>query len=1016
MQKLFVNHMIDYFRSVSGSAVVYIAIACAAVCLPGVAAAQPPAGALTLHTGVVMQGQFSSSTRPGEFSWQGNGFVEPLRFPASQLAAVKFPSARPRIVPEGEFRFELVSGDQFFGSLADWSDGTAVINSPRLGQVSVATESIRQMYRVVGNSDLTYAGLAGLDGWESDGWREDGVALWAEQNGATLNGDLKVPPRALIELEIAWAGKPSFMMAIASDPSAEDSGTDGWRFEVWGNVLALVREREGKADVCEIQKLTSGMNRIALLAYLDQAAGEMQVFTPTGERLARVTLPDVKPYEVPPVSVLTDSEVDVDSLKRARSQAFEKARKRLGKSTGIRLVNLGGHTRIERLRISKWNGQLADATDKSKISIEMAGGGFQLCDIRGYDPKRKGFLLDPLSETAEPEEPAGESPDGEADADQQSDDESNDEAEVPFVALADLLSMKRLNLNVSSAGKLAVGLQDGTRVCGDVRSIGVDSMIVRSPSITTDMTIQLAMIRTIVGTGSSADAVPELPGSEDVFDRLGRLVVAGDEVPGRLVSAVAGEDAGCLKWWPDGGLSASLLDPDISGRIIYRQSPAKPKPSQVTPAVRMNRGFNFGNLFLRRSRTKTTPRAAGRTTVDAHKVYLCTGDVIPCVVMSIEADGISLVSEVVSSQRIPHDQIQAIELVGSVAVPSLDDAKKQRLLTLPRLQQNDPPTHLLCSTQGDFLRCRLLAADAEMLTVEVQLDEIVVPRGRVAQVIWLHPELMPPADPAEANDAEGSPLDAGDATDDTPADDIELEQTPADSQFAGQIQAVKTNGDRVTFVGSEVALGTIVGNGQVVGECQFKLSEVDELILGETIAVDAEKYVYGGWKMQHAVRPLIAQANEDGGMAVDGTLSPLVGKTSPELKLKLLDGSEFVLSQQQGKIVVLDFWASWCAPCMQTMPIVERELSRFDSSQVQLVSVNLQERPEEVRGALERLGFELTVAMDIDGVAAGRFQANAIPQMVVIDAAGVVSKVYVGGGAETVDQLAKSIDELLAAE
>jgi len=98
---------------------------------------------------------------------------------------------------------------------------------------------------------------------------------------------------------------------------------------------------------------------------------------------------------------------------------------------------------------------------------------------------------------------------------------------------------------------------------------------------------------------------------------------------------------------------------------------------------------------------------------------------------------------------------------------------------------------------------------------------------------------------------------------------------------------------------------------------------------------------------------------------------------------------------------------------MTAMPIIDNVVAEFNPDQVHLVTVNLQEPADLIRETLERLELEPTVAMDVDGVAAQRYRANAIPQTVVIDREGEVRRVFVGGGSKFGQQLFEAIEEAL---
>jgi thiol-disulfide isomerase/thioredoxin len=226
-------------------------------------------------------------------------------------------------------------------------------------------------------------------------------------------------------------------------------------------------------------------------------------------------------------------------------------------------------------------------------------------------------------------------------------------------------------------------------------------------------------------------------------------------------------------------------------------------------------------------------------------------------------------------------------------------------------------------------------------------------------------------------------------------------------------QVLKRDGKRVTIDPTEVTAKSLLGISEVLGPCSFELLQIDQLIFGSRIGQEVSNLAYNRWRLHSAIEPLVAQDTGEG--PVVGSESPLIGTDAPEVKLELLDGGDVLLSQLRGKIVVLDFWATWCAPCMQTMPLVEEAIGEYDSEQVQLLSVNLEEPADHIRSVMERHNLSAPVALDVDGLAALRYQARAIPQLVIIDADGKIHRLYVGGGPAVVEQMKAAITELLEA-
>jgi thiol-disulfide isomerase/thioredoxin len=120
-----------------------------------------------------------------------------------------------------------------------------------------------------------------------------------------------------------------------------------------------------------------------------------------------------------------------------------------------------------------------------------------------------------------------------------------------------------------------------------------------------------------------------------------------------------------------------------------------------------------------------------------------------------------------------------------------------------------------------------------------------------------------------------------------------------------------------------------------------------------------------------------------------------IGKQAPNFKLKDLYGHEVSLDQYKGRVVMLDFWATYCGPCRMTLPMIERLQKEF-SSTVVLLTINLQDPKEEVTDFIYKLGLHSQVLLDETGSVGQTYGASSIPLEVLIDKQGVIRYVQMG--------------------
>jgi len=167
-------------------------------------------------------------------------------------------------------------------------------------------------------------------------------------------------------------------------------------------------------------------------------------------------------------------------------------------------------------------------------------------------------------------------------------------------------------------------------------------------------------------------------------------------------------------------------------------------------------------------------------------------------------------------------------------------------------------------------------------------------------------------------------------------------------------------------------------------------------------------------KLQEEMGGMMEEAGDEEGDDAEGhgKEHASVGKPAPDVEFALLDGSKQKLADLKGKVVVLDFWATWCGPCVQGLPKVTEVTKKLADQGVVFVACNLGEDKATIEKFLTKKQLAMTVAL-CDQAMGGKFGVSGIPHTVVIGTDGVVKKVHVGFSPGGEKQLEKDILEVL---
>ena len=344
----------------------------------------------------------------------------------------------------------------------------------------------------------------------------------------------------------------------------------------------------------------------------------------------------------------------------------------------------------------------------------------------------------------------------------------------------------------------------------------------------------------------------------------------------------------------------------------------------------------------------------------------------------------------------------------------------------PGVDEQYAQYHFEAATLGDNLEgiCEQfgLSYKIENGVIVISGATPTLPTEFVRTVYWLKPGALDGKDTAPiVLMAKGIPFPAGSiATWQADSQCLEVINTPENQaktvevlnrDFGGVLGSPThwlrlTDGGHLGLTVESFGPDAVRGTHPLYGKCTVPLSQV-YAIRNTLPTPNTASRAVGGWQLVYAPEPVLPESGGEG--------SALLGKAAPTFKLKMLGGGDdFDLAKEKGHVVVLDFWATWCGPCIRSLPGMIETMAQFPSDQVRFVALNQAEAPEQVKRFLETRGWKLAVALDAGQDVARQYGVDGIPHTVIVGPDGKVAWVKTGYTEDGDAQAAAAVKKLLA--
>lgn len=348
-----------------------------------------------------------------------------------------------------------------------------------------------------------------------------------------------------------------------------------------------------------------------------------------------------------------------------------------------------------------------------------------------------------------------------------------------------------------------------------------------------------------------------------------------------------------------------------------------------------------------------------------------------------------------STVQVDNRVIRAIELWPRRTKPNFTKESREMLLSIPRNLEVDHYSHALIGQNGDLLRGNLVAVNEQSIEMDSRQEPLLVERLFVDTLLYLHPV-----------------IEADSKTNSKESRDTQNNVPSANGQSIVDQLSLQLSG------GYAISGSWIGGDANVIrlksaemGECRVEMKSVQSFHFNLAPTVSSEGPLALDWKTKHMAQPRWQVAAPD---QSSDTGRSLVGTAAPELSLPNSNGETVKLADHMGKVIVLDYWATWCGPCVASLPKYVEAAHKFDDNQVVFFGINSTETPEAVREFLQSKNWPaFDTLFDYDGAAARAMMVRGIPHTAVIGRDGKIAHVQIGYSPTGAEELYRVIEKLL---